>query len=108
DEKAIRALMATEASWADSLNAVEDIYAAQVRWAVRNEMARTIEDVLARRTRILFTNARVALDLGPEVAEIIRQELNLDEEWKVKQIEIFSELAKGYLLKNSNAVPNAG
>jgi glycerol-3-phosphate dehydrogenase len=108
DEKAIRALMATEASWADSLNAVEDIYAAQVRWAVRNEMARTVEDVLARRTRILFTNARVALDLGPEVAEIIRQELNLDEEWKVKQIEIFSELAKGYLLKNSNAVPNAG
>jgi glycerol-3-phosphate dehydrogenase len=36
--------------------------AAEVVWAVREEMARTVEDVLARRTRALFLNAHAAAD----------------------------------------------
>ena len=71
---------------------------AEVVWAVRNEMARTVEDVLARRTRILFTDARKAIELAPKVAEIMMGELRLDEVWKNKQVESFVELGRGYLL----------
>lgn len=106
DEKEVRALMDADASWGASLNAQEDIYGAQVIWAVRNEMARTVEDVLARRTRVLFINAQAAIDLAPAVAEIMRQELNHGEAWKQKQIEMFSALANGYLLgENTYSVP---
>jgi glycerol-3-phosphate dehydrogenase len=101
DEKEIRTLMETNAAWGAPLHAQENIYGAQVIWAVRNEMARTVEDVLARRTRILFIDAQAALDLAPEVANIMREELNMDESWKQKQIEIFSALANGYLLKKN-------
>lgn len=106
DEKAIRALMAADTAWASPLSTQEGIYGAQVIWAVRNEMARTVEDVLARRTRILFIDARVAHDLAPRVAEIMMQELNHDEAWKERQIELFSALAAGYLLdKQSPPLP---
>jgi glycerol-3-phosphate dehydrogenase len=93
--------METNAAWGAPLHAQENIYGAQVIWAVRNEMARTVEDVLARRTRVLFIDAQAALDLAPEVASIMREELNMDESWKQKQIEIFSALASGYLLKKN-------
>ena len=50
---------------------------AEVVWAVRYEMARTIEDVLARRIRILFLDAKAAIEAAPKVAEIMAQELNI-------------------------------
>jgi glycerol-3-phosphate dehydrogenase len=62
-------------------------------------MARTVEDVLARRTRILFINAKVACDMAPKVAELMAKELRQAEEWQQEQINSFRELAKGYLLK---------
>ena len=57
--------------------------AAEVVWAVRREMARTVEDVLARRTRALFLNAGAALRMAPAVAELMARELGRDEGWKV-------------------------
>lgn len=71
---------------------------AEVLWAARHEMARTIEDVLARRVRALFLDARASIAMAPEVARIIANELNYNEQWINKQVEEYTELAKSYLL----------
>lgn len=71
---------------------------AEVIWAVRYEMARTIEDVLARRVRALFLDARAAIDMSPAVAELIAEELGRDEIWKNDQIKEFKKLAQNYIL----------
>jgi glycerol-3-phosphate dehydrogenase len=73
---------------------------AEVVWAVRNEMARTIEDVLARRLRMLFLNAGAALKAAPKVAELIARELDYDEVWQQQQIAEFSALTKQYVLQS--------
>lgn len=70
---------------------------AEVIWAVRHEMAMTIEDVLARRLRILFLNALVAIEMAPVVAHLMAVELNYDEAWETAQIKGFKELALNYL-----------
>lgn len=70
---------------------------AEVVWCIRFEMARTIEDVLARRLRILFLNAYAALEAAPVVADILKKELEQTEEWKQNQLLHFLRLAKGYL-----------
>ena len=76
------------------------IYAkGEVIWAVRNEMAMTVEDVLARRTRALFLDARAAMEAAPEVASIMATEMNKDAAWIEKQVAAFTELAKGYLIE---------
>ncbi|HEY9671511.1 MAG TPA: glycerol-3-phosphate dehydrogenase/oxidase [Waterburya sp.] len=72
---------------------------AEVRWAVRYEMARTVEDVLSRRTRSLFLDAEASLEAAPRVAAILVEELGLSLDWQQEQIEAYRALAKGYLLK---------
>ncbi len=69
----------------------------EVVWAARNEMARTVEDVLARRTRALFLDARAAMEAAPAVAGILANELNRNEAWKANDLESFTQIAKGYL-----------
>jgi len=73
--------------------------AAEVVWAAREEMARSVEDVLARRTRALFLNARAAIQMAPRVAQILAKELGRNQQWQENQIQLFEELAKGYLVK---------
>jgi len=65
-------------------------------WATRHEMARTIEDVLARRTRALFLNARAAEAMAPEVARLMGGELGWDAARQAAEVATFSGLAKGY------------
>lgn len=64
--------------------------------AVRFEMARTVEDVLARRTRALFLDARAAEEAAPEVARLMRGELNQSPEWEAEQVTAFRSLAARY------------
>jgi glycerol-3-phosphate dehydrogenase len=71
---------------------------AEVLWAVREEMARTVEDVLARRTRALFLDARASIEMAPKVAEIMAWELNRDGDWVKQQVENYHELAANYIL----------
>ncbi len=71
---------------------------AEVVWAVKNEMARTVEDVLARRTRALFLNAGAAIQMAPKVAAILASELNKNENWQAQQIESFTNTAQNYLV----------
>lgn len=70
----------------------------QVIWAARFEMARTIEDVLARRLRLLFLDAQACLDCAEKVATILQKELNKTEGWKQRQVKEFKNLASGYLI----------
>lgn len=70
----------------------------QVVWAVKQEMARTVEDMLARRCRLLFLDAKAAIECAPTVAEIMQKLLEKDDAWSQQQIEEFTALANGYLL----------
>jgi glycerol-3-phosphate dehydrogenase len=72
--------------------------AAEIVWAARVEMARTVEDALARRTRALFLDARAAIEAAPETARLLARELGQDEAWQAKQVSQFTKLAEGYLL----------
>lgn len=64
--------------------------------AVLDEMARTLEDVLARRTRFLFLNARAAIEISPKVAAIMAAELGKDKDWVEGQVESFKNIAASY------------
>ena len=100
DKEGIKQLINEDKTNGISLSEDISITPAQIIWAARNEMARTVEDVLARRIRVLFIDARIACKLAPKVASIMMKELNENEEWKNRQIEAFSDLAKGYILKS--------
>ena len=70
----------------------------QISWAVREEMAMTVEDVLARRSRALFLNAEATLALAPKVAQIIAKEAGQDKDWIDQQLKEFNAIAQNYLL----------
>ncbi|MBN1293270.1 MAG: glycerol-3-phosphate dehydrogenase/oxidase [Candidatus Latescibacteria bacterium] len=70
----------------------------EVIWAVRHEMARTVEDFLARRTRSLLLNARASIKMALKVAEIMAKELNRDDAWVKQHVEQYTKLAEGYIL----------
>lgn len=67
-------------------------------WAVRNEMARTVEDILARRTRCLLLDARESTKSAEVVARVIAEELGRDEEWIADQVRHYERLAQRYLV----------
>ena len=65
-------------------------------WFARHEMARTVEDVLARRTRLLFLDTRAALAKAPQVARELAQALGRDEAWQKSQLSAFNETANHF------------
>lgn len=71
---------------------------AEVKWFVQNEMALTVEDVLARRTRLLLLNAKAAVEAAPVVAQIMAKELNKDEGWILNQVNAFTSIAEAYTI----------
>ncbi len=98
DIPAIKALQESNPRFKQKIHPDHPFTVAEVVWAVRNEMAETIEDVLARRARLLFLDARAAIDSAHNVARIIAEEKGYSEEWAQQQESEFIELAKGYLL----------
>ncbi len=72
------------------------IHAAQVVWAARHEMARTVDDVLARRTRALFLHAAAAVGMASEVARLLATELGRDQGWADQQVATFTRIASRY------------
>lgn len=93
DAPAIEALIREEPTLAAPLHEALPITGAQIVWAARHEMARTVEDVLARRTRALFLNAAAALAMAPAVARLLAQELGRDAAWQQTQLAGFREVA---------------
>ncbi len=72
---------------------------AEVIWAVRKEMARTVDDVLSRRLRALFLDAKASIEMAPEVAELMAKEMEKKYSWTKSQITEFTKNAKGYTLE---------
>ncbi|MCZ6704179.1 MAG: FAD-dependent oxidoreductase, partial [Ignavibacteria bacterium] len=70
----------------------------EVVWSIRNEMARTVEDFLARRTRTLFLDAKASIEMAPKVAKLMAKELKKNRKWVKEQIDSFNEVAKGFLV----------
>jgi glycerol-3-phosphate dehydrogenase len=71
----------------------------EVVWAVRHEMARTLDDVLARRVRLLFIDAREALKVAPMVAKVMASELGLPDSWINEQVAEFTAIATNYIVE---------
>jgi glycerol-3-phosphate dehydrogenase len=70
---------------------------AEIVWVCRNEMPRTLEDMLARRTRALFLDASASAEAGPVVADLMAKELGFNPEWKTRQITDYNKLVDNYL-----------
>jgi len=100
DALLIQDLIRGEPSLAAPLHPALPSCGAEVVWAARAEMARAVEDVLARRTRALFLNARAAMDMAPAVAGLLARELGRDDGWQAQQVEAFRRLAEGYLVSS--------
>ncbi len=99
DALEVRKLVDADATLGTRLDGELPYVAAEVIWAARNEMARTVEDVLARRTRALFLNSRAALRMAPKVAALLAQEFSFDKAWQLDQIAKFNEVAQGFVVK---------
>jgi glycerol-3-phosphate dehydrogenase len=99
DAAALARLAAEQPEWAEALHARLPYRAAEVVWAARHEMARTVEDVLARRTRALLLDARASAEIAPRVAALLARELGRDAAWERLQVESFRALARGYWLE---------
>jgi glycerol-3-phosphate dehydrogenase len=72
--------------------------AGEVLWFAREEMARTVDDVLARRSRSLLLDARAAIEAAPAVAGLLAGELGRDDDWRDQEVRAFREVAAGYLV----------
>ena len=96
DAAAIRALPCDR-----PLHATFPYMAADVIRAARHEMARTVEDVLSRRLRVLVLDAAAAMAMAPRVASLLAIELGRDTDWEAEQVRTFTHLARGYLLSAS-------
>jgi len=98
DAPAVKLLARENAAWKETLDDRLPYIGAEVVWATRHEMARTVEDVLARRMRALFLDARAAIDMAPAVARLMAAELKKDNNWEKEQIVSFLAVAKNYVL----------
>lgn len=97
DQDAIMKLMAENPEYGKKLSDKYDYTVAEVVWAVREEMAQEVEDVLARRVRLLFVDAREAMKAAPLVAEVMAKELGKDQAWIDEEVKEFTELAENYI-----------
>lgn len=98
DAPALQDMMRADPTLAAPLHPALPYCGAEVVWATRFEMARSVEDVLARRTRALFLNARAAMTMASRVAELMAEELRKDEVWQREQVRAFHKTAKGYVI----------
>jgi glycerol-3-phosphate dehydrogenase len=98
DRERILALVKEEPGLAEMLSETLSINKAQVIWAVREEMARTVEDFLSRRTRAIQLDAAESIRIAPRVAAVMADEMGNNSSWEKEQVESYISLARGYLL----------
>lgn len=97
DAAALTALAAAYPAGAERLHPHLPYRVCEVLWAVRHEFARSVEDVLARRTRALFLDAAASMAVAPRAARLMAAELGRDDAWQKRQVEEFCVLARDYL-----------
>ncbi|PEN15032.1 FAD-dependent oxidoreductase [Longibacter salinarum] len=98
DAPGLKGLMRDRPELSEKLDKRLPIRKAMVVWGTRHEMARQVEDILARRTRSLLLNAKAAVDIAPEVAQLMAEELDHSQDWVDEQVNAFTELAQSYIL----------
>ena len=98
DAAAVEALAAEHPGWGELLHPRLPYRVCDAVWAIRREMARTVEDVLARRTRSLLLDARASAEAAPAVAKLLATELGRGEAWEKEQAAAYTETARGYWL----------
>jgi glycerol-3-phosphate dehydrogenase len=103
DAPLIHELIKSNPDWAQSLTDDLPYVGAEVIWAARHEMARTVEDVLSRRTRALFLNSEAALEAAPKVASLMAAELGCDPRWQAEQLLQFQQIAEHFKLSGAVA-----
>jgi glycerol-3-phosphate dehydrogenase len=99
DYPALQKLRESDPALAEMLHEKLPYSGAEVVWGAREEMARTVEDVLARRTRSLLLNARASIEAAPLTARLLAAELGRDEQWQRDQVSTYTALAQGYLFQ---------
>lgn len=99
DAVALQELIDEKKNYSDYIHDKLPIRKGEVVWAVRNEMARTIEDFLSRRRRALLLDARTSIKMAEDVATIMAKELDKNRSWKKEQIETYQTLAEGYIIQ---------
>ena len=97
DATSLRSLIQSDATLAEPLHPRLEFQKAEVLWHVRHEMARTVEDVLSRRTRALLLDARAALEAAPVVADIMAAEMQKDDAWKQQTVSAFEGVARQHI-----------
>ena len=99
DAALIKEMMADDSGLAEQIHPQYPYSRAEVKWMAEHEMAMTVEDVLARRIRLLFLDANAAMEAAATVALVMARALKKEQDWIDEQISTFINLAKGYLLK---------
>ncbi len=99
DEVGLRKLLEENPEWNEPLHQNLPYLKGEVIWAVRNELAITIEDVLSRRTRALLLDAKASLEMAPEVGRLIASEFGYDEAWVQQEVKEYEALARNYILE---------
>ena len=97
DRAGLEEVLGENPDWREPIHPALPYLAGEVVWGVRREAARTVEDVLARRTRALVLDAGAARAAAPRVAELMALELGLDQGWREEQVQAFTLLADAYL-----------
>jgi glycerol-3-phosphate dehydrogenase len=98
DEPAILQMIKENPALGERLSEKYGYTIAEVLWAVREEMALTVEDVLARRVRLLFVDAREAQKAARRVAEVMAEEMGKDASWIEQQVEAFVKVSNNYIV----------
>ena len=99
DASAVQALGKEDPALGEPLDPDLPYTGAEVTWGVREEMARTVEDVLARRCRALFLNARAAARMAPAAAALVARERGKDDAWARAEVERFTTLCEQYTVR---------
>jgi glycerol-3-phosphate dehydrogenase len=97
DQVAVEKIIENNPKMGESLHERLPYLKAEVIWAVRNEMAVTVEDVLSRRTRALLLDAEASIEMAPEVARLMADEAGHDEQWQKQQVEEYTQIAQNYI-----------
>ncbi len=99
DSPSIHELEKEQEEWSELIHPDLPYHTAELVWSIRNEQARTVEDLLSRRTRALLLDSKACIEIATKVAKLIASELNYNETWIKEEVSRFESVAKKYLFK---------
>lgn len=97
DRKMVNEMINKDSTLGAFIHPCCEITKAMVLFSIHNEMAMTVEDILARRTRLLFLDAKAAIEAAPTVADIFIKYASKDDNWKINQLKEFNKIAQHFL-----------